>query len=192
MKNAKLKRILEEKRQRFESQVAAAEKLLNGIPAEIRAALARILTELGVQPYDIAGGNLSLRLDRKSLSVLTSRERNLFGSWVRATLDKVEDECELKETELLLHPRPGRGKGSKNKQAKPPDPAIEAALSEWEDCAKSFGSKPASERAITLKLARKHCRVKTREAIAKFAERLRKARKKAKKARYRRLAEAMA
>lgn len=80
---------------------------------------------------------------------------------------------EKTDVESWLTPRKGRPRGKRNETARPPDPAIAAALLQWEPLSSS--NPEWSERRIARKLAFMHCPVKTEKARGKFAERLRSA-----------------
>jgi hypothetical protein len=183
---AKALRYLEEKKRRLELQMVAAAKLIDEMPPSIKAELRRASTKLGIR--DILEGNA--KFDRARVSQLTVTEYQLLRAFYETIRVKAEAEYELAEIESALHPQPGRAKGSRNKQPKPPDPAIAPALLEWETYVLS--NPRLSERTIARRLAFRHCPVKTTEARDRFADRLRSARRNSKKWLYRKLAEAMA
>jgi hypothetical protein len=177
---AKALRYLEEKKRRLELQIVGADEM----PPSIKAELRMVFTKLGIP--DILKGNAGF--DRSRVAQLTVSEYQLLRAFYETVRVKAEAEYELAEIESAL--RPGRAKGSRNKQPKPLDPVIAAALSEWETYVLS--NPRLSKRNIARKLAFKHCPVKTKEARDKFADRLRSERRKSKKRLYRKLAEAIA
>lgn len=166
MKDGKAKRHLEEWKQELESRIAATDDLLTG------SELVRILAKLGIHPSHVPG---RFRFEKKRKPLTTVERRRL-----RAWLSSFRDKYDLERIELILHQGRGRGRGSKNKQPKPLDPKIATALSKFREL-KSLHPNWSDWR-IALKLAAHDKNV---------ADRIRKARE-ARKARYRKLAEAMA
>lgn len=163
MKDGKAKRHLEEWKQELESRIAATDDLLTG------SELVRILAKLGIHPSHVPG---RFRFEKKRKPLTTVQRRRL-----RAWLSSFRDKYDLERIELILQQGRGRGRGSKNKQPKPLDSKIADALSKWQQVA---SSRPDwGDRQISMTLA---------SYDEKLADRIRKARK----ARYRKLAEAMA
>ena len=65
-------------------------------------------------------------------------------------------ECEIQKRESWLHPRRGRGQGSRNKQPAPVDPTIATAILKWPAVAAQLAhrlEKQPSEREVARRLA---------------------------------------
>lgn len=179
---AKALRYLEEKKRRLELQMVATAKLIDEMPPSIKAEMRRASTKLGIR--DILEG----KADRSQVAQLTVTDYQLLVAFFETIRVRAEAEYELAEIESVL--RPGRAKGSRNKQPKAADPAIAPALLEWETYILS--NPESSERTVARRLAFRHCPMKTKEARDKFADRLRSARRNSRKRLYRKWAEAMA
>lgn len=184
MKDSKAKRQLEEWKQELESRIAAANDLF--ADALVKSELVKILAKLGIRPSRIL---LKVRLKKQRIP-LTDVERRLLSVW----LSIFRDEYDRQRIELILHSGPGRRKGTKNKHAKPPNPIIVRALSEWPKLASlnPNWSKRKISRKLAFDLSSAFDLVKTVEARQKIAEQIRHERRSSQKARFRRLAQAMA
>lgn len=180
MKDSKAKRWLEEWKQELESRIAAANDLF--ADAAVKSELVKILAKFGIRPSRTTG---KLR-PKKQITPLTDVERRLLYVW----LSVFRDEYDRERIESILHGGPGREKGTKNKHAKPLNPVIAGALSEWSKLASLNPN--WSERKIARKLAFDLSPVKTVDAYSKLADLIRQERRSSQKARFRRLAEAMA
>ena len=116
MKGERARKLLEQKKRRLESQIAAARKFLAEMPVAIRAELQRAMLILGPN------------FDLQRAAQLNRNQRRLLAAFSRTIYDLGVDKYDLEQTEILLHPEKGRPKGSRNSKPKAPEPSIIEAL----------------------------------------------------------------
>ena len=155
MKSTKNQRVLEKKKERLESQIAAAEKVLAEAP-EITTEVGRIISKLSTADAhnfaDFVDG-----LDLKRAPSLSGTERQLLKTWYGLIYGLAVDQHNLQETNSLLNPR----KGPSNKEL---DRRQRAAIDE-----RTNGSE------LTLQqLAIKYSGLNDRQEQKRWAENLRK------------------
>jgi hypothetical protein len=116
VRGKKARTLLERKKQKLESQIAGAEKLLTEMPVAIRAELQRAMLILGPN------------FDLKRVTKLDVDQRQMLAAYCGTIYNLAVDKYELEQTEILLHPEKGRPKGSRNSKPKAPEPSIIEAL----------------------------------------------------------------